>query len=60
MHIKTIKSPEEIACCSDAFLELRPHLTERHNFVDQVLTQQKEGYEIAATISFSSTIAAIS
>ena len=48
MQIKTIKNSEDIAGCFDAFLELRPHLTDRQTFVDQVLAQQKEGYEIAA------------
>lgn len=46
MNITLIYDPNEIGKCYDAFLELRPHLKDKKSFTDQVLSQQKEGYEI--------------
>ena len=48
MNIKTLKTYDEIVQSFDAFIELRPHLASKENFVDQVIDQQKEGYEIIA------------
>ena len=48
MHIKSLKTHDEIAQSFDAFCELRPHLTDKEVFVAQVMQQQKEGYEIIA------------
>lgn len=48
MHIKSLKTHDEIAQSFDAFLELRPHLRSKEIFVTQVMEQYKEGYEIIA------------
>ena len=48
MDIKTLKTYDEIAQSFDVFLELRPHLTSKKNFVAQVMEQRKESYEIIA------------
>ena len=44
MHIKSLKTHDEIAQSFDAFLELRPHLRSKEIFVTQVMEQYKEGY----------------
>ena len=48
MKITTITSPEEIGNCFEIFLELRPHLRNKEQFIAQVIKQQKETYQIAA------------
>jgi ribosomal protein S18 acetylase RimI-like enzyme len=45
-QIKPITQAEEIAWCFEAFKELRPHLNERGTFVQKVIEQQKQGYQI--------------
>ena len=42
MHIKSLKTHDEIAQSFDAFCELRPHLTDKEVFVAQVMQQQKD------------------
>src|SRR5256885_1939357 len=59
MEMKTMKKPEEIAQCFDAFLELRPHLTDEKTFVNQVIEQQKEGYQIVAIFQETEVVACI-
>ncbi|MSP52973.1 MAG: GNAT family N-acetyltransferase [Gammaproteobacteria bacterium] len=60
-NIKTLTTSTEIALAFDVFLELRPHLPNANTFVNQVMAQQKEGYqligieahdEIAACVGF--------
>lgn len=46
MTIKFIKNAEDIARCYSAFLELRPHLPSEQAFVDHVLVQQQQGYQV--------------
>lgn len=41
-------TPQEIGSCFETFKDLRPHLTTPQAFVEQVLEQQKEGYQIHA------------
>ncbi len=41
-------SPEEIGLCFEAFKALRPHLTDESSFVEQVLRQQEQAYQIVA------------
>ena len=48
MKIQTITTIEEIARCFDAFLELRPHLNDKNEFIERVVEQQKQGYQISA------------
>ena len=48
MDIKTLKTYDKIAQSFDTFLELRPHLTSKEDFVAQVIEQREEGYEIIA------------
>lgn len=48
MKLVNLKTHEEIAQAFDAFLELRPFLRDAKTFTDQVVQQQKEGYEIIA------------
>lgn len=57
--IQPIHSPQEIAQCFEAFLELRPHLKDQNAFVDQVITQQQEGYTIAAIYENDAVVACI-
>lgn len=48
MYIKTLKTRDEIMRSFDVFFELRPHLKNKEIFVDQIIEQQKEGYQIMA------------
>lgn len=59
MHIKSLKNHDEIAQSFDAFLELRPHLRSKEIFVDQVMEQYKEGYEIIAVYEQEEVVACI-
>lgn len=59
MHIKSLKTHDEIAQSFDAFCELRPHLTDKEVFVAQVMQQQKEGYEIIAAYEQEEVVACI-
>ncbi len=59
MEIKIIKNPNDITLCYEAFFELRPHLKDKMSFVDQIITQQKEGYAIAAVIENNEAVACI-
>lgn len=47
-NIKIIATPNEIALSFEAFCELRPHLSNVDIFINQVIEQQKEGYQIIA------------
>jgi GNAT superfamily N-acetyltransferase len=57
--IKTLKTDEKIAGAFDAFLELRPHLKSKENFVAQVKEQRAEGYEIIAFFEEEEVVACI-
>ena len=57
--ITKITSPEEIGNCFDIFLELRPHLRNKEQFVAQVIKQQKETYQIAAVFEEGQAAACI-
>lgn len=59
MQIKVMIEPQDIAQCFEAFLELRPSLTDKQAFVDQVLAQQKEGYQIVAVFHEDQVVACI-
>lgn len=59
MNIKVINNPQEIVQCFDAFLELRPHLSDSTVFTDQVLKQQKEGYQLAAILQEDEIVACV-
>lgn len=59
MHIKSLKTHDEIAGSFDAFLELRPHLRSKEIFVTQVMEQYKEGYEIIAAYEQEEVVACI-
>lgn len=59
MNITSLKTHDEIAQSFDAFCELRPHLTDKEVFVDQVMQQQKEGYKIIATYEKEELVACI-
>ncbi len=59
MHIKSLKTHDEIAGSFDTFCELRPHLTDKEVFVAQVIQQQKEGYEIIAAYEQEEVVACI-
>jgi GNAT superfamily N-acetyltransferase len=59
MLIKTLKTPDEIILSFDAFVELRPHLTNKEAFASQILEQQKEGYRIVALEVHSEIVACI-
>ncbi len=48
MSVITIPPNEESKKCFKAFLELRPHLKDEESFTAQILSQQKEGYQIIA------------
>jgi GNAT superfamily N-acetyltransferase len=59
MEIKSLKTHDEIAQAFDAFVELRPHLTNQHIFVAQVIEQQKEGYEMIAILKGDEVVTCI-
>ncbi|WP_371254046.1 GNAT family N-acetyltransferase [Orientia tsutsugamushi] len=59
MHIKSLKTHDEIAQSFDAFLELRPHLRSKEIFVTQVMEQYKEGYEIIDAYEQEEVVACI-
>lgn len=44
--IKSLITPDEIARSFDTLLELRPHLLNKNAFVEQVIAQQNEGYQL--------------
>ena len=48
MNIKILETYDEISRAFDAFLELRPNLKDKENFVAQIIDQAKEGYKIIA------------
>ncbi|MFL0801199.1 MAG: GNAT family N-acetyltransferase [Agarilytica sp.] len=43
----TVKSRQDIESCFDAFKALRPHI-EKEQFVEQVIRQQEQSYQIVA------------
>ena len=45
--ISIVTTPEEIRRCHPVMRELRPLFQEAEQFVDRVLRQQKEGYQLA-------------
>lgn len=57
MNLKCLKTHDEIAQAFDVFRELRPHLLDASLFVDQVLQQQKEGYEVVAVMENEDVVA---
>ena len=59
MNIQPISSLQEIEKCYEAFLELRPHLQDQKQFLEQVLDQKKEGYQITAVFEKEHVAAAI-
>ena len=48
MKIKRLESYDDIAQSFNVFVELRPHLTSEQSFINQIIEQQKEGYQIIA------------
>ena len=48
MNVKQLNNREEIIKSFDVFVQLRPHLTSAKSFVDQIISQQREGYKIIA------------
>jgi len=46
-RIAIASTPEEIRRCHPVMRELRTHITEEEEFVDRVLRQQREGYQVA-------------
>ena len=48
MKIKRLETYDEIAQSFNVFVELRPHLTSKESFLNQIIEQQKEGYQIIA------------
>ncbi len=59
MQSKNLETAQDIAAAFDAFLELRPALTDVNSFVDQVLAQQKQGYQIIAIAEGDEIVACI-
>ena len=50
MQMLILDTPTEIAKSFDAFVELRPNLINVQKFIEQVITQQKEGYKIISLV----------
>ena len=48
MKIKRLETYDAISQSFDVFVELRPHLKSKESFVNQIIEQQKEGYQIIA------------
>jgi hypothetical protein len=59
VQIKSLISGEDISKSFDAFLELRPALSNVQSFVQKVIEQQKEGYKIAAILEGEEVVACI-
>lgn len=57
MQLKDLTTAEEIATSFEAFLELRPFLTDKPSFVKKVLNQQKEGYKVVAILEGDEVVA---
>ncbi|MBP9763988.1 MAG: GNAT family N-acetyltransferase [Nitrosopumilaceae archaeon] len=59
MQFKNLKTYDDIAKSFDTFLELRPALSDVQSFTQQILNQQKDGYEIIAIIEDEEVMACI-
>jgi GNAT superfamily N-acetyltransferase len=59
MQIQTMSSSGDIGQCFDTFLELRPHINVKADFVNQVVLQQLEGYQINAVLEDGTVAACI-
>lgn len=46
-HIAIANTPDEIRKCFPVMRELRTHVTSEEEFVERILRQQKEGYQLA-------------
>jgi GNAT superfamily N-acetyltransferase len=59
MSLESVISPDKISACFDVYLELRPHLKSREDFIKQVLLQQQEGFYLAAIFEEKEAVAAM-
>ncbi|HQY22707.1 MAG TPA: GNAT family N-acetyltransferase [Gammaproteobacteria bacterium] len=59
MQFKNLKTYDDIAKSFETFLELRPTLSDVQSFTQQILNQQKDGYEIIAIIEDEEVMACI-
>jgi GNAT superfamily N-acetyltransferase len=59
LQLKNLKTYDEITKSFDTFLELRPTLSDTQSFAQQILNQQKDGYEIIAIIEGEEIVACI-
>lgn len=59
MTIELVTSPDKITDCFDVFLELRPHLKNKEEFLNKALLQQQEGYYLAAIFHEKEAVAAM-
>lgn len=59
MQAKNLDTAQDIAAAFAAFLELRPALANVESFVGQVLTQQKQGYQLVAISEGDEIVACI-
>jgi GNAT superfamily N-acetyltransferase len=54
-----LSTPDEIVSSFNVFLELRPALSDKHHFAEQILKQQKKGYKIYAIIEDEEVVACV-
>lgn len=59
VEVVKLQSPEDITKAFDTFLELTRYFTDSQSFVQQVLRQQKEGYQIVAIFKNAEVVAAM-
>jgi GNAT superfamily N-acetyltransferase len=59
MPIENVISPDKINACFEVYLELRPHLENKKDFIKKVLLQQQEGFQLAAIFEGEEAVAAI-
>ncbi|MFZ4116104.1 MAG: GNAT family N-acetyltransferase [Chthoniobacterales bacterium] len=59
MLVERITSSDKISACFDVYLELRPYLKNKEDFIKKVLLQQQEGFQLAAIFQGEEAVAAI-
>ncbi|MFZ4828441.1 MAG: GNAT family N-acetyltransferase [Phototrophicaceae bacterium] len=59
MDIQALQTAEMIVMAFDAFVELRPYLTDADRFTQQVLHQQQEGYRLFAILEGEEVVSCV-
>lgn len=59
MQLKHLVTESDIAEAFETFLELRPFLSDRLSFINQIVEQQKQGYKIIGAVEDETILACI-